>query len=143
VAEDTGRGRRGRTRASGSSAEKDDRTPTERVVLKRERVLILPDRDAMSEAAQAEFDKAVKAAQDAIRKVVRPDPRAAAQLTEAWVEVARATGDKRQAIEAYAGEPDTPTAKPGVYKAPPVRGFAGGRQYDRPPEPKVEAKDID
>jgi hypothetical protein len=113
--------------------EEADRTPTRRVILKRERVLVIPD----DGNEKADIDARVEAAAKAL------GPRQGPKPVEAWIVVAETTGDKRGAIEAYAGEPNTPTAKPGVYKAPSASAMRGGREYEKPPEPKVEAKDID
>lgn len=108
------------------------RQPTERVILRRVRGLALPEEFQITPEQQKEVAKA-------LGLKVSDVP-----FVEAWQEVSRETGDdKRDAIEAYAGEPNTPTAKPGTYKAPTASAWKGGRQYDRPPEPKVEAKDIE
>lgn len=112
--------------------------PTQRVVLKRERVLVLPDGVDLTD-----LDPKVS---EPLRKAlgIKGGKANAEAHVEAWVVVGEYEGsDKRDAIEAYAGVPDTPDAKPGVYKAPGLTAWKGGRHYEKPPEPKVEAKDID
>lgn len=128
MAETTGAGKKG----GAAPPAEEERTPTKRTVLKRERVLVFPD--TLDEEQVAALLKAVSDT-----KIVKSP-----QTTPAWLVVGEFEGEsKRKAIEAHAGEPDTPTAKPGVYKAPPSSAFAGGRIYERPPETKVEAADLE
>lgn len=98
-----------------------DSKPTERVVLRKMRVIIVPD---------GATDEQIAAAQKAL-------PRNAV-CVQAWEPVKAATGSKTQAIESYAGKPGTPDAIPGTYKAPNVSSWAGGEVYDAPPKPLVE-----
>lgn len=106
---------------------------TERVIVKRERALVLPEEIT---------DEQIKALQSEIRKADKSP--GSGLLVEAWHEVARTTGSsKRTAIEAYAGKPGTPDAKPGVFKAPSASAWNGGEVYDRPPEPKVERRALE
>lgn len=121
------RARRRRKQANGAQAD-EDRKPTERVILKRERVLVLPD-------------GVEPGALDELLKAVRKHGRIVE--AQAWVEVAQTSGGKRKAIEAHAGVAGTPSAKPGLYKAPTLTAWKGGREYERPPEPLVQARDID
>lgn len=136
--ERTQRARGRRKQANGAQAD-EDRKPTERVILKRERVLVLPD--DVDVAALASGDGAAKLAQ-ALGLKSGKVPTASVGV-DAWVVVAEAVGSPRKAIEAHAGKPGTPEAKPGVYKAPTASGWKGGRQYEKPELPKVEARDID
>jgi hypothetical protein len=121
-------------RGRAASEEQAERAATRRVVLRRERVLVLP-----AELTDEQLGAVFKAAGDAAKAAKVKVP----QLGEAWTVVGEFEGDKRKAIEAHAGVPNTPDAKPGTYKAPSVSAFAGGRHYERPPAPKVEASDID
>lgn len=120
----------GRTKGGGNAEKTDENVPTPRVVFKRERVIVIPegvekvDADKLHEAFGV--PKSVK--------VVTSD--------EAWIEVARADGSQDQAIRAYAGEPNTPDAKPGAYRTMPARSWKGGKVYTKPPEPKVEVEEL-
>lgn len=103
---------------------------TKRVVLRRERVFVIPDA-----ATQEQIDAAVKAAKDA---------KLTLHNRLAWVEVGEFEGkSKTQAIEAHAGKPGTPDAKPGAYKAPGVSAWNGGALYEAPPQPLVQRKPLD
>lgn len=104
--------------------ETPDAKPTKRAVLKREDAIVLPEGTTLE--SLKELDEAK------LRKLL------SARLKEVWTVVAVAEGNLRQAIEAHAGKSGTPDAKPGDYKAPPLRGFLGGETLIRPPEPKVE-----
>lgn len=118
-----------RSRASSSNGRPSEATqPTRRVVLKRERVLVLPD-DVPDELLNA-IGKLAKDAKRPISTV--PE--------QAWRIVDEQEGTDIQAIRAYAGQPGTPDAKPGVYKAPPLRSWRGGEELVRPPQPKVESR---
>lgn len=133
------RARRRRKQANGAQAD-EDRKPTERVILKRERVLVLPD--GVDVSALTSGEGAAKLAQ-ALGLKSGKVPTASVGV-DAWVVVGEFVGDSpRKAIEAHAGKPGTPEAKPGVYKAPTASGWKGGRQYEKPELPKVEARDID
>src|SRR5438105_5962535 len=94
-----------------------ERETGERVILKRERVIVLP------EGIDAEHAEPLL---KQVRETVG-NRATKAQLTDAWVEVARVTArDKRTAIKQHAGEPNTPDAKPGVYRAPTASSWTGG-----------------
>jgi hypothetical protein len=108
----------------------DERGATKRVVVKRERVLVIP------EGVEAVDEKK-------LREAFAVGPRVPLVMTEAWVVCGEFEGDKRDAIKVYAGEPGSPDAKPGTYRAPSASAWRGGRHYERPERPKVEAKDID
>lgn len=63
---------------------------------------------------------------------------------EAWTVLGEFEGaSKDKAIEAYAGKPGTPDAKPGAYKAPTASAFAGGALYEAPPQPLVTKTALD
>ena len=122
-------GQTGPRKARGEGEARD----TRRMVLKRERVLVLPEGIP---------NEAVKAAQDVIRKANKAVGSGLSTL--AWVEMGEHSGAAKQAaIEAYAGKPNTPDAKPGEYKAPGMTAWKGGRRYVKPPETKIEAEDIE
>lgn len=104
---------------------------TKRVVLRRERVLVMPP-EADAEAIKT-----------ALKEAKLPTWFKTA-LAEAWVVVGEFDGaSKTKAIETHAGKPGTPDAKPGAYKAPSVSSWAGGEEYVRPDAPKVERKALD
>jgi hypothetical protein len=107
----------------------EERTLTRRTILKRERVVVLPEDVTALD---------VKALREAL------GTKATISEGEAWVVVGEYIGaSKREAIEAHAGKPGTPDAKPGDYKAPPVSGFSGGERYVRPDKPKVERETLE
>jgi hypothetical protein len=106
--------------------------PTARVVLKRERVLVLPpelDGEALGKTL-VDVAKAVGVRAGSLKPV------------DAWVPVAEATGSKTHAVEAYAGKAGTAEALPGVYKAPNLSSWRGGEVYEAPPQPLVERKPL-
>jgi hypothetical protein len=114
----------------------DDRGPTRRVVLKRERTLVLPEGVRVEELVAAKDEKAIM---KLLGKPIGKDP-----YTEAWTVVAVKEGaSKTNAIEAHAGKPGTPDALPGTYKAPTVSAWSGGEVYEAPPEPLVERKALE
>lgn len=108
--------------------ETPDAKPTKRVVLKRENAIVLPEGTTVESLKELDEPK--------LRKLL------AAGLNEVWTVAAVTEGSLRQAIEAHAGKSGTPDAKPGDYKAPPLRGFLGGETLIRPPEPKVERQSL-
>lgn len=115
--------------AAAAAAETED-VGTKRVVLKRERVIVLPD------AITAEKQKALAAA---LGLKVTQVP-----VAEAWVVCGEFSGNsKDHAIEAHAGKPGTPDAKVGAYRAPTVRAWQGGVVYTAPPKPLVEKAALD
>jgi hypothetical protein len=96
-----------------------DREPTLRVVLRRELAIVLTDLK------------------------VRGIPKDVAAPRETWAVMAQVNGaSKLNAIEAYAGKAGTPDAKPGAYRAPTAKAWAGGEEYVKPPEPKVERRSL-
>lgn len=117
-------------RKGGDKAASEEREATQRVVFRRERVIVLPD--GVEKVDPAKLAEALGVSKST--KIVTAD--------EAWIEVARAEGSQQQAIEAHAGKPNTPDAKPGAYRTTPARSFKGGRVYTKPPEPKVEAEEL-
>lgn len=106
-------------------AETPAEADTKRVVMKREDALVIPegcDPKKVEEAAK-----------------ILGHPRKTPKTV--WWEVGEFEGGtKEKAIEAHAGKPGTADAKPGAYKAPTVRAWAGGLLYEKPPEPLVERK---
>lgn len=113
----------------------NERKPTQRVVLRRERVLALPDGVRIEELVAAKDERAMM---KLLGLRVGDDP-----YGEAWVPVGEFEGaSMTKAIEAYAGKPGTPDAIPGAYKAPTVSAWAGGEEYVKPPAPKVERRPL-
>lgn len=112
-----------------------ERGVTKRIVLRRERVIVLPE--GVAEEVIARLLGSID---------FGPEKRLKAALTKAgptdgWIVVGEFEGaDMTRAIELHAGKPGTPDAIPGVYKAPSVRAWTGGEEYVKPPEPKVERK---
>lgn len=106
----------------------EDREPTQRVVIRKETVIVLPEDITPEKVAAAAKALGIKSGATA----------------EAWCVVGEFAGaSKEDAIEAHAGKPGTPDAIPGTYKAPTVRAFAGGARYKAPPKPLVERELID
>lgn len=128
MAESTSTGTRSRSRTTTNAAEPRD---TKRVVLRRERVIVVPDHIDIEQTVQH-----LKAA----------DSKTWGKGTEAidaWVVVGEFDGvSKTKAIEAYAGKPGTPDAKPGAYKAPTASAFSGGSIYEAPPAPLVQRREL-
>lgn len=130
MAENTGR------RAKASADGKVERGPTQRVVLKRERVLVIP----FDGNDEADIAARVEAAAKAL------GPRQGPKPIDAWVVVGEFEADgltKDGAIEMHAGKPGTPDAKQGAYKAPTTSAWAGGALYEAPPAPLVQRKALD
>jgi hypothetical protein len=116
-----------------SEEEAAERRPTERVILERVRVVVLPD--AMTPEQQAAISAALHAGKGKVRTV---------PVEEAWREVARKVGSsKRAAIEEYAGKAGTPDAKVGVFRAPSTTAWKGGVENTAPPLPLVESRVIE
>lgn len=111
-----------------TTTEDAERLPTPRVILKRERVLVLPE-DVSSVDSKA------------IREAL--GTKGTVSEAEAWVVVDEQTGTQAAAIEAYTGPAGDPETKPGEFKAPPLRGWKGGLRMVRPPKPKVERQVLD
>lgn len=121
----------------GETEAAKEREDTQRIVLKRERVIVIPD--GVSEERLAEvlagFDFGPE---KGIKKALSTAP------GDAWVVVGEFTGaSKTRAIEVHAGKPGTFDAKPGAYKAPTKTAWSGGEEYDKPPKPKVERKPLE
>lgn len=109
--------------------ENGNRRPTERVVLRCERVLVLPDGTTAEQLEEAA--KALK---------LRGKP----VTDEAWIEVGRhVAATKTAAIEAHAGKPGTPDAKVGLYRAPSSTAWKGAVSYSAPPLPLVQRQVIE
>lgn len=124
----TGRGK------GAKPAEDEERVPTKRTILKRERVLVLPE-DVI---ADPEKVAAILKAVSETKHIKSP------QTTPAWVVMGEEEGEsKRKAIEAFAGVAGTPEAKPGAWKAPTSSAWSDGRVHERPPEPKIEGSDLE
>lgn len=121
MAENTGR--------RGGEGKKVERVPTKRKILKRERVIVLPetlDGDAL--------DTTLKAVAKEIGMRI-----GSLKPTDAWVVVAENEAlSETLAIEAHAGKPNTPDAKPGIWKAVSTRSWKGAVFYQVPPEPLVQ-----
>lgn len=109
----------------------EDRKPTQRVVLRQERVLVISD-----EVTDEQIGEAVKA-------LGGRTGRKAVSVPVAWVECGEFTGSKKGAIEAYAGKAGTPDAKVGTFKAPTVTAMKGGIKHSAPPLPLVQSEAID
>lgn len=115
------------TRTAAATGGSEPKTPTQRMVLRGERVIVLPE--SVTDAMVTEALKTLKGK---------------ASVEDAWVPVGVHVGDtKDQAIEAHAGRPGTPDAAPGVYKAPTVKAWAGGLRLVAPPRPLIEKETID
>lgn len=116
--------------------ETTERGPTRRVVLRRERVIVLPESVDVG-AIDA------KALAEALGMKSGKVPTALVGL-EVWAEVRTVeAASKSKAIEAVAGKPGTPDATPGAYRAPSERAWKGGAVYERPPEPIVQRTLLD
>jgi hypothetical protein len=112
-------------RAAGPDAPETEGAKTRRVVLKRERVLVVPEGvtvDPVKLAAALGIPKTPKLV-----------------ASDAWVVVGEFEGATMEsAIEKHAGKAGTPDAKLGTFKAPTARSFKGGVVYKAPPKPLVE-----
>jgi hypothetical protein len=119
------------------AARTEDVGSTKRTVLKREQVLVLPAGVDLAAIASAKDEGALK------KLLGGADPRSV-KPEEAWVVVGEFEGStKDQAIRAHAGEPGTPDARQGAYKAPGARAWAGGLLYEAPPQPLVQTRALD
>lgn len=119
------------TRGKGKTPPDEERVPTRRTILKRERAIVLPD--TLTEEQVATVRKAVSDT-----KYVKSP-----QTAAVWMVMGEREGSsKREAIEAFAGKAGTPEALPGDWKAPPASGFSGGRRYEKPSQPKIEGFDL-
>lgn len=108
-----------------------DRKPTERVILRSAKVLVIPD-GATPEQIQA------------AASALYPKGRAKPPMVTAWTEEARVVAaTKTAAIEAHAGKPGTPDAKLGVFRAPTLTAWKDATVYAAPPLPLVERSVIE
>jgi hypothetical protein len=108
-----------------------ERADTRRLVLRREVCIVVPE-------GVGSVDE------DKLREALGLPKKAKVVTSPAWLVVGEFVGDNMtKAIEAHAGKPGTPDAIPGVYKAPSCRAWAGGEEYVKPPEPKVERKALE
>lgn len=113
-----------------------ERKPGERVVLKMDRVIVVPE--GVDPEKLAEVVKLLFPAERRWQKT----PEAA--LTEAWVVVAKIEApSKQKAIEAYAGKAGTPDAKQGVFRAPSLMAWKDGIELKAPPAPLVQRTSVD
>lgn len=116
----------------------EPRGPTKRVVLKRERVLVLGDDVTLAQVAACADEKALR------KLLVARAGSTQKYEVEAWVVIGTFDGaSKRTAIEQYAGKPKTADAKAGDYKAPSVSAWSGGERYKRPPVPLFERESLE
>lgn len=123
-----------RTSSTGTD---EERAVTRRVVLKQERVLVLPEGKTLEDIDP----KVVETIRRALG--IKGGKGNAQAHVEAWIVVGEFEGgSKQRAIEAYAGKSGEPDSKPGLYRAPSVTAWKGGRRY-LPPVQRVEAEDID
>jgi hypothetical protein len=116
----------------GEGAASEERADTQRVVLRRERVIVLPDSVDAARLAQL-LDADDYGQEKAIKRALTSLP------VDAWIVVGEFTGSsKERAIETHAGKAGTFDAIPGAYKAPTKTAWSGGLVYEKPPKPKVE-----
>jgi hypothetical protein len=102
-----------RTTRRRKVAEDEERGATKRVVLRRSNVLVLPD------GVTADDMEKIRAALTGTRL-------RASKAEAAWIVVGEFEGSSKDAaIKAHAGEPNTPDAKPGAFKAPSVSAWKG------------------
>lgn len=121
--------------ANETPAEKKE---TRRVVLKREQVLVLAPGVTLEQIAKCADEKALR------RLLVSRAESPPRFVMEAWVWIGEFSGAaKDDAIRSYAGEPGTPDAKVGDYKAPGVTAWKGGLRFVAPPKPLVQAEAIE
>lgn len=115
------------------ASDNGDRGPTQRVVLKRVTVLVLP------EGVEVTVER-----MKGIANSLGLKPATRFDVGEAWTVVGEYEGaSKTHAIEAHAGKPGTADAKPGAYKAPSKSSWAGGELYVKPDQPKVERQALE
>lgn len=109
--------------------------PTMRVVLKRERALIVPD-DLSDEQLRAIMEAAVGAVTGKAKRSVR--------WQAAWIVIGEFEGaSQSKAIRAHTGEPGRPDTKAGDFKAPPVKSWRGGERMVAPPQPLFRAEPLE
>lgn len=101
------------------------------MVLKRERVIVIPEGVTFEQLAAARDERA-------LAKLV------GAQMCDAWVVCGEFTGgSKKEAIERHTGPSGHPDTLVGDFKAPPATGWAGGRRLLAPPKPLVLGADLE
>lgn len=105
-------------------------TPVRALILKAEQVIVLPEgTDSVDEKK--------------LREALGISKGVPVVTGEAWMIHSEQTAEnKKKAIEAYAGLPDDPDAKPGRWKAIPLTNWRGGVVYVLPEKPKVEASKL-
>jgi hypothetical protein len=110
-----------------------DKTPdtaqdAQRMVLKRERALILPD------------DIDITALLDAVKTFKIKG----SALNEVWLPIGEFPGaSMRKAIEAHTGKPNQPDTKVGTFKAVSLTNWRGGVVMVAPAKPLVVAKPLE
>lgn len=115
-----------------ADGEETARVLAERVVLERVRALRIPD-----EATDEQIAQAVEILRGGKRKAL-------VVQGEAWMEVARVTAQtKVAAVRAYAGEPGTPDAKVGTWRAPTVTAWKDAVVHEAPPAPLVVSRVVE
>jgi hypothetical protein len=111
-----------------------------RVILRGYDVLTLPTTGTETDVEA--IDAVLKAARTGktVDAAVLKRALAGAHHTLAWKEVETVeVADERRSVEAVAGKPNTPDAKPGRWKSVPLTNWKGEATYERPPEPLVGA----
>lgn len=103
-----------------------------RVVVRASRAILIAD-DLDNET--------VKAVQKIIREKDKSD-RSGLVVSTVWEELGVADGDKPETIAHYAGEKDSPDAKPGLYRSPTLSSWKDGIRY-KPPVQRVEAETVE
>lgn len=107
-----------------------ERGPTKRTVLVKVRALVISDDTSDEQIQEAIAALTVKRAKPA--------------TVEAWQVVGEFEGhSKDAAIRVHAGEPGTPHAKLGDFKAPTTSAWKGGSRYIAPPLPLVTREEIE
>lgn len=110
--------------------------PTLRVVLKRERVLVLPEGVRVEELVTATDEKAMM---KLLGKRIGRDPYA-----EAWTVVGEFEGaSQSKAIRAHTGEPGRSDTKAGDFKAVALKSWRGGERMIAPPQPLFRAEPLE
>lgn len=114
--------------------EKVEAPLTRRLVMKRERVIVIPpgvELTAIDSVKLAESMGLPKSKQSLVRE-------------DAWLPVAEFDGATMDAaIVQHTGPAGQPDTKAGVFKAPSLRSWAGGVEMVAPPKPLFEKRRID
>lgn len=107
---------------------------TERVVLRRASVLVIPE--------GVDPEKLGEAIRLLMPARGRSKPEDAA--SDAWIECGTFEGaSKRHSIEKFAGKAGTADAKTGVFKAPSLTSWKGSLEHVAPPKPLVQARMVE